>query len=69
VNNNINETELQKPATYENLENILRLSNLEHGISSLSSYDRDNPRKSTGTVKSRFLAEKEVPPVHVTFAE
>lgn len=69
MNNNINKTELQKSATYENLENILRLSNLDHGIPSLSSYDRDNPRTSTGTAKSIFLTEKEFPPKYVTCPE
>jgi hypothetical protein len=61
VNNNINKTELQKSATYENLENIVRLSNLEHITHSLSSYDREDAPISTGAVKSRFLAEKEAP--------
>jgi hypothetical protein len=51
------------------LENILRLSNLEHGILFLSSYDRDNTRTSTGPAKSRFLIGKEFPPKRVTCAE
>jgi len=51
------------------LENILRISKLEHGIPSLSSYNRDNPRISTGTAMSRFLTKKVVPPKHVTSAE
>jgi len=69
LNNNVNKTELQKTEKYENLENILPLSNLEYGIPPLSSYDRDNPWTSIGFAKSRFLAEKEVPSRHVTCAD